>query len=74
MGSCLISERLARKQEALLLGVSVGGFVYESQETGECCTDEDKVLDWIANGIDVRVRGYYTFEWNGSGLDEVWHL
>lgn len=73
MNKPTLPEKAVIQQKSLLLGVSVGGLVYENRETGELSTNENEVLKWVSNGVEVKVSGYYTFEWNGAELDEVWH-
>lgn len=51
----------------------VAGLVYMNQETGECTADREEVLGWVLNGVSVGVHGYYTYEWIGDSLAEVWH-
>ena len=72
MTSTEITERLNRRQEALLLGWNVGGLVYMNESTGELTISQDEVLGWMVNGDRASVKGYYAFEWDGEKLNEVW--
>ena len=51
----------------------IGGLVYANRSTGECTSDRELVIAWVTGGCEVAVRGYFTYEWNGSTLQEVWH-
>ena len=73
MNSSTIAQRCNAQREALLLGKNVGGLIFSNTATGECTTDEDEVLKWIQIGEGATVCGYFTFEWDGNALKEVWH-
>lgn len=73
MTSTEIAERCNRRQAALLLGQNVGGLVFMNKSTGEVTASQDDVLEWILAGDDAEVHGYFTYEWNGDSLCEVWH-
>ena len=62
-----------RLMEAPELSEIVAGLVYMNQETGECTADREEVLGWVLGGVSVVVHGYYTYEWDGNDLVEVWH-
>ena len=60
------------KPEATKASDAVAGLVYKNELDGRCSNDQNEVLGWVLNGIQVSVFGYYTYDWVGDELTEVW--
>lgn len=52
---------------------SIGGLVYANDLTGECTSDRETALAWVLRNQKVSIHGYFTYEWEGLKLKEVWH-